>query len=63
MKLQQHSQLQPFCLVAYFTGYQYFMFGNYIIISGLGCSKLGYDNPGLLRNLNSDMEAQTANSV
>lgn len=25
--------------------------------SGPNCSKLGWDNPGLLRNLNSDMEA------
>ena len=24
---------------------------------GPGCSKLGYDNPGLVRNLNSDMKA------
>ena len=32
-------------------------------ISGPGCSKLGQDNPGLVRNLNSNMRAYKANSA
>ena len=32
-------------------------------IPGPGCSKLGYDDPGLVRNLNSDLKAKKVNSV
>ena len=35
----------------------------WVYCAGPGCSKLGYDNPGLVRNLNSDMKAWKVNSV
>ena len=34
-----------------------------IFVPGPGCSKLGEDNPGLVRNLNSGMKAEIVNSV
>ena len=37
--------------------------GNQDCTHGPGCSKLGQDNSGLLRNLNSDMKALIATSV
>ena len=38
-------------------------FENRLYSSEPGCSKLGYDNPGLVRNLNSDMKAEKGESV
>ena len=40
-----------------------FLSGSTVNCTGQGCSKLGQDNPGLVRNLTSDMRAYKANSV